>query len=152
MLKACEKAAKFYNLQLKTANDASKANTTLQSRGITEDVIQKFTLGWAPDKFDVLYKEMLDFYKDTDKTLVIDSAQFRNIKEISLLKGKVIVIRTCINTCYERCIDRYKKNYPDASLDEIEKYANKKKSIYKWYKFSNNFINKVDSISKSLSK
>ena len=43
MLKACEKAAKFYNLQLKTANDANKANSYLQGRGITEQIIQRFT-------------------------------------------------------------------------------------------------------------
>lgn len=64
MLKACEKAAKFYNLQLKTANDANKANSYLQSRDITEEIIQKFTLGWAPDKFDALYKELSKEFKD----------------------------------------------------------------------------------------
>ena len=55
MLSACEKAAKFYRLQLKTASDANKANSALSARGITEEVIDKFTLGWAPDKYDVLY-------------------------------------------------------------------------------------------------
>ncbi len=64
MLKACEKAAKFYNLQLKTATDATKATSYLQNRGITEDIIQKFTLGWAPDKFDALYKELSKEFKD----------------------------------------------------------------------------------------
>ena len=64
MLKACEKAAKFYNLQLKTANDANKANSYLQGRGITEQIIQRFTLGWAPDKFDALYKELSKEFKD----------------------------------------------------------------------------------------
>ena len=64
MLKACEKAAKFYNLQLKTAADATKANAYLQDRGISENIIQKFTLGWAPDKFDALYKELSKEFKD----------------------------------------------------------------------------------------
>ncbi len=64
MLQACEKAAKFYNLQLKIATDANKANSTLHARGITEEVIQKFTLGWAPDKFDMLYKELSKEFKD----------------------------------------------------------------------------------------
>ena len=64
MLKACEKAAKFYNLQLKTATDASKANAYLQGRGITEEIIKKFTIGWAPDKFDALYKELSKEFKD----------------------------------------------------------------------------------------
>ena len=64
MLKACEKAAKFYNLQLKTAPDASKANSYLQGRGITDDIIKRFTLGWAPDKYDALYKELSKEFKD----------------------------------------------------------------------------------------
>ena len=64
MLKACEKAAKFYNLQLKTASDATKAATYLQNRGITDDIINKFTIGWAPDKFDSLYKELSKEFKD----------------------------------------------------------------------------------------
>ncbi|MBO5738692.1 DNA primase [bacterium] len=64
MLKACEKAAKFYNSQLKIATDANKANSYLQSREITEDIIQKFTIGWAPDKFDLLYKELSKEFKD----------------------------------------------------------------------------------------
>ncbi len=64
MLSACEKAAKFYNLQLKTATDANKANSYLKDRGITEEVIQKFTIGWAPDKFDALYKELSKEFKD----------------------------------------------------------------------------------------
>ncbi len=64
MLKACEKAAKFYNLQLKTSTDSNKARTYLENRGINDDIIQKFTLGWAPDKFDTLYKELSKEFKD----------------------------------------------------------------------------------------
>ena len=64
MLRACEKAAKFYNLQLKTASDATKATSYLQNRGITDEIIQKFTIGWAPDKFDALYKELSKEFKD----------------------------------------------------------------------------------------
>ena len=64
ILKACEKAAKFYNLQLKTDTDANKATSYLQSRDMTDEIIQKFTLGWAPDKFDALYKELSKEFKD----------------------------------------------------------------------------------------
>jgi dephospho-CoA kinase len=98
------------------------------------------------EEFDVLYKEMLEFYKDTDKTLVIDSAQFRNIKDISLLKGKVIVIRTCINTCYERCISRWKRRNENYTEDELNKFMERKKGMYSWYLSLNKFIEKVDNI------
>ncbi len=64
MIKACQKAAKFYNLQLKSAEDANKAMTYLRSREISDEIIETFTLGWAPNKFDTLYKELHKEFKD----------------------------------------------------------------------------------------
>lgn len=138
-------------------DDIFSEHRYLNSTGINKELGDYFRAKYSclpnlGDDFDMIYQDILDYCFKYDKTLVIDCAQFHCIKDITLLKGKILIIRTCIDTCYERCIDRYKKNYPDASLDEIEKYADRKKSIYKWYKFSNDFINKVDSISKSLSK
>ena len=98
------------------------------------------------EEFDILYKEILDFYKDSDKTLVIDSAQYRNLKDISLLKGKVIVIRTGVNTCYERCISRWKSQRDDYTEEELNMYMERKKGIYGWYLALNKFIEKVDNI------
>ena len=64
MIKACQKAAKFYNLQLKSAEDANKAMTYLRGREISDEIIETFTLGWAPNKFDTLYKELHKEFKD----------------------------------------------------------------------------------------
>lgn len=64
MIKACTKAAKFYNLQLKSADDSNKAMTYLRSRCITDSVISNFTLGWAPNHYDKLYKELHKDFKD----------------------------------------------------------------------------------------
>ncbi len=33
--------------------------TYLRGRNITDEVIEKFTLGWAPNKYDTLYKKSL---------------------------------------------------------------------------------------------
>lgn len=97
------------------------------------------------DDFDKIYLEILDYCKDIDKIIVIDCAQFHCIKDISLLKGKVIVIRTCINTCYNRCIERFKNN-GGYTFDELEKYKEKKKGIYSWYLQTNDFIRKLDNL------
>ena len=64
MIKACQKAAKFYNQQLYSASDANKAMTALRKRDISDDVISKFTLGWAPNKYDSLYKELKKDFSD----------------------------------------------------------------------------------------
>ncbi len=64
MLKACQKAAKFYNKSLYSADDSNKAMTYLRGRNITDEVIEQFTLGWAPNKYDSLYKELKNDFKD----------------------------------------------------------------------------------------
>ena len=89
------------------------------------------------DDFDLIYTEILEYCKKYDKTIVIDCAQFHCIKDINLLKGKIVIIRTCIDTCYNRTISRFKDNNPNYTNEELEKYMEKKKSIFKWYKFSN---------------
>lgn len=98
------------------------------------------------DNFDVIYQEILDYFKNFGKIIVIDSAQFRNMKDLSKLKGKIIIMRTCINKCFERCIKRYNINHPNATEEEKQKYLEKKKKIYTWYKYLNSFILKVDNI------
>lgn len=93
--------------------------------------------------FDECYKIILDYFEDTNKTIIIDSAQYRNLKDISLLKGQVVVMRTCIDTCYKRCIERFNQKFPNAKKEERDKYIDKKKSIYNWYHSMNEFIKKL---------
>ena len=100
------------------------------------------TLPNCGDDFDLIYNEILDFCSKYGKTIVIDCAQFHCIKDISLLKGKLIVIRTCIDNCYNRTIERYKNN--NCNQEELEKYKERKKAIYIWYKYTNVFLEKVD--------
>ena len=88
----------------------------------------------------------MQYCKKYDKTIVIDCAQFHCIKDITLLKGKLIVIRTCIDNCYNRTIERYKTINKDFSKEELEKYKDRKKSIYRWYKYSNEFLEKINII------
>ncbi len=96
--------------------------------------------------FDLIYQDIINYCKDKNKTIVIDCAVFHCIKDVSLLKGKIIIIRTSINTCYKRCIERFKAINPNATDEEINKYAEKKKKIFEWYKSSNEFIEKIDQL------
>lgn len=96
--------------------------------------------------FDIFYEETINYFKDTNKLIIIDSAQLRYLKDISLLKGDLIVIRTCINNCLERCINRYKEKKPNATFDEISEYTNRKKGMYSWYHNLNKFLDKVEKI------
>ena len=98
--------------------------------------------------FDKVYLMILNYFKNNNKTIVIDSAQFRNIKDISILKGDIIVHRTSIDNCYERCINRYKERNIFATQEMLNDYMFKKKQIYKWYHSLNDFIIKIDNYKK----
>lgn len=98
-------------------------------------------------EFDQIYLDIINHYKNSGKMLIIDSSEFRNIKDPNILVGDIIVIRTCINNCFNRCIERYKNKNPEASFEEIASYSSKKKNIYTWYHYLNDFLAKVDKLS-----
>ena len=53
-------------------------------------------------------------------------------------------MRTCIDTCYKRCIERFNQKFSNATIEERDKYIEKKKSIYNWYHSLNEFIKKLE--------
>ncbi len=66
MIKACTKAAEFYNLRLLKDKepDTSKVMDYLTSRGITKDIIEKYTLGLAPKSYETFYRKFKDEFSD----------------------------------------------------------------------------------------
>lgn len=95
--------------------------------------------------FDEFYLKVLDYFKGTDKTIVIDSAQYRNIKDYSILKGQVIVMRTSIELCYERTLNRRKSNN-EFDEEKYQKFSNKKIGMFNWYNSLNKFLEEVDKL------
>lgn len=124
-----------------------------KATGLNKELGQMFRnkydiLPTLSDDFDLIYKEIISYCKDIQKTIVIDCAQYHCCKDLSILKGKIIIIRTDIDTCYKRTIDRWINNHKEKGYtdQELKDYSERKKSIYKWYKGSNEFIRKVDSL------
>lgn len=97
------------------------------------------------ENFDNCYEKIINCLKKYNKIIVIDSAQFRNIKDIKKLKGKLIVIRTSIETCYTRAIERFKNN-TDKTEETVEHYAKRKIKMFNWYHSLNKFLEKIDKI------
>lgn len=66
MIKACTKAAEFYNLRL--LKDKEPETTAvleyLAERGITKDIIEKYHLGLAPKEFAVFYKKFRNEFSE----------------------------------------------------------------------------------------
>ena len=112
--------------------------------------LRKIFIGKPKDyiitNFDDFYLKTLEYFKYSNKTIVIDSAQYRNINDISILKGKLIIIRTSINTCYKRLISRYKKLNKNYTTEELDKYMERKRGIYSWYKTLNILIKNIDNL------
>ncbi len=97
------------------------------------------------EDYDLIYEEILKYCQNYKKTIVIDSALFHCIKNIRLLKGKIIILRTCIDNCYNRTIERFKTK-TEYSLEDLENFKNRKKRMYLWYKATNAFIRNIDKL------
>lgn len=66
MIKACAKAAEFYNLRLLKDKEPETTEVIeyLTGRGITRDIIQKFTIGVAPKAFEMFYKKFRNEFSE----------------------------------------------------------------------------------------
>ncbi|MCB1247443.1 MAG: DNA primase, partial [Acidimicrobiia bacterium] len=60
LVEATELAVAFYSDRLKTAGDAGTARSYLRSRGYDADVVERFSLGYAPDEWDHLVTHLAD--------------------------------------------------------------------------------------------
>ena len=98
------------------------------------------------EDFDLIYGEILNYFAEYSQTIIIDSAQYRNMTDVSKLKGRLIVMRTSIDKCYQRCIDRWINQNSNYTDEELIKYSERKKGIYDWYKSLNNFLEKVENL------
>ena len=96
------------------------------------------------DDFDLIYTDIIEYCKNIDKTIVIDCALFHSCKDIKILKGKMIILRTDIDTCYKRIILRWINVHKQYTQDDLNAYMERKKAIYKWYLGSNEFIRRID--------
>ena len=78
--------------------------------------------------------------KNINKTVVIDSGQFRHLLRYDLLKGKMIIMRTSIKESLRRAFNRFIEKKPDATKEEIDAHHLKKSVAYESHKKLNNVI------------
>ncbi len=93
MIKACTKAAEFYNLRLLKDKEpeTTKVMEYLSGRGITKDIIEKYSLGIAPKEFDTFYKKFKNEFSDDilEKSGLI--LRTREGKFIDRFRNRVII-------------------------------------------------------------
>lgn len=90
--------------------------------------------------FNEVLKIILNEKRDDNKTLVIDSGQFRHLTKYELLKGKLIIIRTSIKESISRAFIRFDNKYPNATEEEKEIHKMKKYTAYELHKKFNTLI------------
>lgn len=75
-----------------------------------------------------------------EKALVIDSGQYRHLKNYDLLKGKLIIIRTSVTESINRACIRFLKTHNNPTEKDIELHKIKKYTAYELYKKFNTLI------------
>lgn len=123
------------------SDKSSDNNESVELRSLFNDKPKDYLFS----NFEDFYNTTLDYFKDRNKTVVIDSAQYRNIKNYSVLKGNLIVMRTSIETCYERTLNRWKSKNK-YNEEEYQKFANRKIGMFEWYHSLNRFLESVNQI------
>lgn len=98
--------------------------------------------------FNEVLKIIMDNRHKTDKTIVLDSGQIRHLKDYSLLRGRVIIIRTSVNESIKRACNRFIAKYPNASLEEIFEHKTRKYTEYELYKKFNTLILRLFTITR----
>jgi DNA primase len=58
LVETMEKAVEWYHDRLLTSPDAGRARSYLRARGFDGDEVRKFRLGWAPDAWDALTRDL----------------------------------------------------------------------------------------------
>ncbi|MGH9044108.1 MAG: DNA primase [Acidimicrobiales bacterium] len=58
LMAAMERAVEWYHERLLSSRDAGSAREYLRSRGYDREVVRRFLLGWAPDEWDALSREL----------------------------------------------------------------------------------------------
>ena len=75
-----------------------------------------------------------------EKALIIDSGQYRHLKNYDLLKGKLIIIRTSVTESINRACIRFLKTHNNPTEKDIELHKIKKYTAYELYKKFNTLI------------
>ncbi len=90
--------------------------------------------------FNDVLKMIINSKNKINKCLVIDSGQYRHLKNYNLLKGKLIIIRTSVSESINRACIRFSNRYKNATSDEILNHKIKKYTAYELYKKFNTLI------------
>nr|MCR5113027.1 ATP-binding protein [Acholeplasmatales bacterium] len=112
-------------------------------------IYDKFSDEYNPNKhnlwinirhFNDVLRIIIENKDKVQKPLVIDSGQFRHLDDFSILKGKIIIMRTSVNESIDRAKKRFILRHPDSTEKERLDHAIRKYTEYELYKKFNTLI------------
>ncbi|MEY8700218.1 DNA primase [Streptococcus ferus] len=145
-------AAKFYHAVLMTTTIGEQARQYLYQRGLTDELLEYFNIGLAPDEYDYLYQAMSKKYDETaisqsglfnlsDSNQVYDAFQNRIMFPLTDESGRVIAFSGRIWTKDDakkklakykntRATQIFNKSYEIYHLDRAKITAKKEHEVY----------------------
>ena len=111
--------------------------------------INELGLDKVKENFTTMYTEIINYLskKETNKTIVLDGSQLRFINDVQVIKGEVFVLRPSIQTCISQSVKRYIQKNPQATIEQIQEYTQKRTNIlYQLNPLMNELLIKVSTL------
>ena len=99
------------------------------------------------NNFTTMYKDVLSYLTPLDKTIVLDGSQLRFINDVKAIKGEFVALRPSLQTCISRSLNRFITNNPNATLEDKERYVEKRtNALTSLNPMLNDLLNKVNNL------
>lgn len=91
--------------------------------------INKVGMDKVKENFTIMYSEIINYLSNRNKTIVLDGTQLRFIRDVKVIRGEFVVLRTSLQTCVSRSVERFIQNNPHATTEQIREYTQKRENI-----------------------
>lgn len=100
------------------------------------------------ENFTTMYNEIISYFSQSGKTIVLDGSQLRLIKDAKEIKGEIIALRPSLQTCVSHSLKNFMENNPQATKEEIQKYIQTRiNTLHKFNPMFNDLLLQVEKLS-----
>lgn len=91
--------------------------------------INKIGIDKVKENFTTMYNEIINYLSNKNKTIVLDGTQLRFISDAKTIKGEFVALRPSLQTCISQSVKRFIQNNPQATVEQIQEYTQKRSTI-----------------------
>ena len=105
----------------------------------------KIGIDKVKENLTIMYSEIINYLSNQDKTIVLNGNQLSFINDPKTIKGEFVALRPSIQTCLSQSIQSFIKNNPQATVDQIQEYTQKRtNSLHQLIPIINELLTQVD--------